>query len=493
MSRGIGHRAWLAAWLVSVPLGLAQPVDDEPWVRITAPTEFRIEAPGVTQVKAKADFGGQAIEQVEFAVDGEVKFIDDTEPFVFEWQNRRVGKFVITATAQGADGEAVQSPGVEFEVVPRRRADEAVLIAKGSRWRYLDTGEPPGENWIDGEFDDSLWLEGPAQLGYGEGDEATRIRFGDEPGNKHITTWFRRAIVVDDPGRLHTLKLLLQSDDGAVVYINGHEVVRFNLPEGEITPETTTLRSGDPGFLPYNLNPDKLEEGENLIAVEVHQSRPNSSDVSFDLELTGIEPAETNSRPFVTLALTADDLLIALGRAWPIAVDAFDLDGQIDRVEFYAGEEQLGQAQEPFKLKWIPKVVGEVSLTAVAWDDEGASTRSSDGRVGHGGAVDCSDPSRARSRDSTNRGHGDIFQTSGCGRSGFADQSRWRPIRWAKTAMRGGLIFEPVCGAVAVSWAAEHGITDGYTPPQELDTIHATAGWAYEFVDIVPPLLVEPY
>ena len=73
-----------------------------------------------------------------------------------------------------------------------------------------------------------------------------------------------------------------------MVYINGHEVVRFNLPEGEITPETTTLRSGDPGFLPYNLNPDKLEEGENLIAVEVHQSRPNSSDVSFDLELTGI-------------------------------------------------------------------------------------------------------------------------------------------------------------------------------------------------------------
>ena len=357
-----------------MPLGLAQPVDDEPWVRITAPTEFRIEAPGVTQVEAKADFSGQAIEQVEFAVDGEVKFTDDTEPFVFEWQNRRVGKFVIIATAQGADGEAVQSPGVEFEVVPRRQADEAVLIAKGSRWRYLDTGEPPGENWIDGEFDDSLWLEGPAQLGYGEGDEATRIRFGDDPGNKHITTWFRRAIVVDDPGRLDALKLLLQSDDGAVVYINGHEVLRFNLPEGEITPETTTLRSGDPGFLPYDLNPDELEEGENLIAVEVHQSRPNSSDVSFDLELIGIEPEETNSRPFVTLALTADDLLIALGRSWSIAVDAFDLDGQINRVEFYASEEQLGQARkEPFKLKWIPKAVGEISLTAVAWDDAGAS------------------------------------------------------------------------------------------------------------------------
>ena len=48
LSRGIGHRAWLAAWIVSVQLGLAQPVDDEPWVRITARTEFRIESREVT-------------------------------------------------------------------------------------------------------------------------------------------------------------------------------------------------------------------------------------------------------------------------------------------------------------------------------------------------------------------------------------------------------------------------------------------------------------
>ena len=95
-----------------MPLGLAQPVDDEPWVLITAPTEFHIEAPGVTQVEAKADFSGQAIEQVEFAVDGgEVHRRHG--PFVFEWQNRRVNKFVIIATAQGADG-AVQSPGLSL-------------------------------------------------------------------------------------------------------------------------------------------------------------------------------------------------------------------------------------------------------------------------------------------------------------------------------------------------------------------------------------------
>ena len=502
MSWSNGQRAWLVVWLVSAALGHAQPVEDVPWVRITAPTEFRIEAPGVTQVEAKADFGGQAIERVEFAVDGEVKFTDDTEPFVFEWQNRRVGKFVITATAQGADGEAVESPGVEFEVVPRRRADETVLIAKGSRWRYLDTGEPPGENWIDGEFDDSLWLEGPAQLGYGEGDEATRIRFGDDPRNKHITTWFRRAIVVDDPGRLDALKLQLQSDDGAVVYVNGHEVVRFNLPEGEISPETTTLRSGDPGFLPYDLNPDELEDGENLIAVEVHQSRPNSSDVSFDLELIGIEPEETNSRPFVALSLAADDLLIALGRTWSIVADAFDLDGQIDRVEFYAGEERLGQAQqEPFKLDWTPAAVGAISLTAVAWDDEGASTRSEPEKVTVG--ADTGTPSIAAIHPVPDRVTQltevtVTFSKSVLGVDAADLLINGQPALAVDSVGENGdawrfIFAEPTYGTVAVSWAAEHGITDRYTPPQGFDTTQATAGWKYDFVDIVPPWLAESH
>jgi len=87
-------------------------------------------------------------------------FVDDTEPYVFEWQNRRVGKFVFTVTAKRGDGEAVESRGVEFEFVAKRRADEVVLIAEGSRWLYLDTGEPPDEQWTGAGFDDAYWLEG---------------------------------------------------------------------------------------------------------------------------------------------------------------------------------------------------------------------------------------------------------------------------------------------------------------------------------------------
>ena len=109
MRQGTGQRAWLAGWLAAVPFGFAQPAGDVPWARITSPAESRIEAPGVTQVKARADLGGQAIEQIVFAIDGETVFADTAEPYVYEWQNRRVGKFVFTVIAQGINGEAVES------------------------------------------------------------------------------------------------------------------------------------------------------------------------------------------------------------------------------------------------------------------------------------------------------------------------------------------------------------------------------------------------
>jgi len=496
LRQGTGQRAWLAGWLAAVPFGFAQPAGDVPWARITSPAESRIEAPGVTHVKARADLGGQAIEQIVFAIDGETVFTDTAEPYVYEWQNRRVGKFVFTVIAQGMNGETVESTGVEFEVVPKRNAEESVLITRGSRWRYLDTGEPPDENWIGGEFDDADWLEGPAQLGYGEGDEATQIGFGDDPREKHVTTWFRKTITVGGVGRFEGLKLRLLSDDGALVFLNGREVVRFNLPEGEITAETTTLRSGDPDFLPYDINPDELRDGTNLIAVEVHQSRPSSSDVSFDLELIGVEPEETNSRPFVTLAPMADDLLIVHGKPWQLAADVFDLDGRIVRVEFFAGEKQIGEAgEEPFEFAWSPEEDGQVSLTAVAWDDEDAFTRSEPGVLTV--SSDTAPPSvtavvPAPGRVTALTQLTVTFSKPILGLDAADLLINERPALLVTKVNESGTEWrfdfaKPAYGRVNISWADTHDITDRFTPPHAFGSTHATARWEYDFVDITPP------
>jgi hypothetical protein len=41
-------------------------------------------------------------------------------------------------------------------------------------------------------FGDAAWPSGRAQLGYGDGDEATTISFGTNASSKRITAYFRR-------------------------------------------------------------------------------------------------------------------------------------------------------------------------------------------------------------------------------------------------------------------------------------------------------------
>lgn len=124
----------------------------------------------------------------------------------------------------------------------RARAFE--LVARGATWRYLDDGSDQGTAWRGSGFDDSGWAEARAQLGYGDGDEDALVGFGPDPQNKFITTWCRHSFSVADPGSLAGLELRLLRDDGAIVYLNGAEVFRTNLPAGPIghlTPASVAI------------------------------------------------------------------------------------------------------------------------------------------------------------------------------------------------------------------------------------------------------------
>ena len=70
----------------------------------------------------------------------------------------------------------------------------ATLVATGAVWRYLDNGSDQGAAWRMPGFDDNGWTNGPSELGYGDGDEATVVSYGPDAGNKYPTTYFRRTI-----------------------------------------------------------------------------------------------------------------------------------------------------------------------------------------------------------------------------------------------------------------------------------------------------------
>jgi uncharacterized repeat protein (TIGR01451 family) len=163
------------------------------------------------------------------------------------------------------------------------------LLAAGSSWKYLDNGSEQGVAWRGLTFDDGDWDSGPAQLGYGDGDEITEVSFGGNPNAKFITTYFRTSFVVEDATKLTNAVVHLLRDDGAAVYLNGTQVVRSNLAVNatSTTPALASISDEDENTIFLSrINSTVLRTGINVIAVEVHQSSGTSSDLSFDLALT---------------------------------------------------------------------------------------------------------------------------------------------------------------------------------------------------------------
>ena len=214
--------------------------------------------------------------------------------------------------------ELTAKPKVGYNFVGWASSIPTTLIAPSNAiWKYLDNGSNQGTQWKDINFDDNAWPEGAGQLGYGDGDEKTTLN-----SNSGITTYFRHTFNIDNHEEISSYVLKLLRDDGAVVYINGKEVLRDNISCNTITFETLATNgisgAAESDFTTYFIDKKYFQSGSNLIAVEIHQSSATSSDISFDLELIAYKSDFNNlvstSATFTT-SLTEDNSLTAVFEA----------------------------------------------------------------------------------------------------------------------------------------------------------------------------------
>lgn len=163
------------------------------------------------------------------------------------------------------------------------------ILPSGSQWSYLDDGTDQGATgWNQPVFDYSSWSTGAAPLGYDD-PMATTISYGPDANNKYITYYFLRDIEVELSELPEEVTFNVRRDDGIVVYINGVEVLRDNMPEGPITYTTlapNTVSGGDETtFFAFQLPSTIFQDGTNRIAVEIHQRDIFSSDLGFDMSI----------------------------------------------------------------------------------------------------------------------------------------------------------------------------------------------------------------
>lgn len=255
-------------------------------------------------------------------------------------------------------------------------AQSLSLIPANSTWKYLDDGTDQGAAWRAVDFNDAGWPSGPAQIGFGDGDEATVINRTSPSGTTNLTFYFRHAFDVASPASITNLLVRLRRDDGAVVYLNDTEVFRSNLPPGPVSATTLALAAAsDDGsnFVANSASPALLRPGRNVVAVEVHQNAATSSDISFDLELLAnvqfLPPVVTIATPTNGTVIGSINVTVTAG--------ATDADGLIATVEFYGDGALLGMdIDPPYSLVWSNVTVGTHTLRAVAMDNTGLSSTS---------------------------------------------------------------------------------------------------------------------
>ena len=183
-------------------------------------------------------------------------------------------KFTLPATRlhEGVNelvAEATKPP-FDLELTANLEEPEAteLIPLEAGNWEYNDSGTDPGTTWMTPGYDDSGWSTGRGQFGYGENDEHTTV------SESAATVYFRKTFSVNSADFTH-LKVLLLRDDGAVVYLNGNEILRSNMPSGTIeynTAPVKALGAADEGrYIVGDVEDPSLSAGTNVVAVELHQ------------------------------------------------------------------------------------------------------------------------------------------------------------------------------------------------------------------------------
>lgn len=244
------------------------------------------------------------------------------------------GRYTLSGVLDGYDliPDRFQNPisintsmdGLDFVAIAAQ-LNSFALVQTGAVWKYLDTGVAPPAGWNTLSFDNSAWKIGPAKFGYGVGDERTQID-GGPVGNRHITTWFWHPFVITNTAGIDYLVCRLRRDDGAVVYLNGQEIYRENLPAfGAITPTTPALvnvtTSEERTFFARNIPLTVLQMGTNVLAIEVHHFSTNDTDLSMDCELVAFSDDAEAFRPELAVERSGANVLLS----WPSVFASWSL------------------------------------------------------------------------------------------------------------------------------------------------------------------------
>src|SRR6266540_92077 len=162
-------------------------------------------------------------------------------------------------------------------------------------WRYEASGTDQDVAWRSRTFIDTGWPSGLGLIGVEPTPNVYPYPFNTtfNPYDANIITYYFRAhfdMAASD--FLFPLTLVCSNlvDDGSVIYLNSNEVARIRVPADQNYLTAAGFQAAEGVVEGVNISTNGLRMGDNVIAVEVHQSGTGSSDLVHGLSLTAIVP-----------------------------------------------------------------------------------------------------------------------------------------------------------------------------------------------------------
>ncbi|MGI8603456.1 MAG: metallophosphoesterase [Verrucomicrobiales bacterium] len=155
------------------------------------------------------------------------------------------------------------------------------IISPQSDWRYLAGSDPKSDNWTRSSFDDNSWKLGRGGFGYGYPTNRTEL-FGMR--NEYQRVYLRKAFALEDTHDIEKAGLAINFDDGFIAYLNGEEVVRYNISGGSRgdVGDIKRVDKNEPRFFSLAAHKGKFRLGKNVLAIEGHNDAKGSSDFTLD-------------------------------------------------------------------------------------------------------------------------------------------------------------------------------------------------------------------
>lgn len=199
--------------------------------------------------------------------------------------------------------------GYKFKNWKLSAAESSTLLSSASEWLYSYTAEGQADGWQAADFAATGWKKGSGRFGYGGPSKYNvTLDFGKDKDNKPITAYFRTTVNVEEIGNFEKITAKLTYDDGYVIYVNGTEVARGNMPKEEaITSETLAVEYANDDEATVDIATKYFKNGENTIAVEIHQNSATSSDLTFEMSLKGIGKATGTTSTKMDFSTTVTD------------------------------------------------------------------------------------------------------------------------------------------------------------------------------------------